>query len=235
MAVLKFVCEVQKNIKITDTVFELHLKPDIDFAFEAGQFIMLDCPNPENAEKPLKRSYSVGSPPEEKIMKLCIKHVENGKGTPFLKTVKPGDSIKTAGPFGRFTYKTPSTKNAFFIATGTGIAPFYSMIYSKTFKSSPPQKIYCALGVRFESEILYIKELGTRSDIKWIPAISQPSKDWKGFKGRVTDYLRNLTDLDFTNTEFYLCGSGDMIREVKSILIESKSVAKENIHQEIYF
>lgn len=234
MAVLKFVSEIQNNINITQSVFELQLKPEIDFTFEAGQFIMLDCPNPDNPEKPLKRSYSVASPPHEKIMKVCIKLVDGGVGTPYLKSLKLGDKIKTAGPFGRFTYKTHPSKNVFFIATGTGISPFYAMIYSRPFIENPPQKIYCALGIRKEDEILYEKELGQRDDIVWLPIVSQPGNSWAGLKGRVTHYMRDLTDFDFVNSEFYLCGNGDMIREMKTILA-GKNVPKECIHQEIYY
>ncbi len=235
MAVQKFVSEVVKNINITPTVFELYLKPSIPFPFEAGQFLMIDAPNSENPEKPLKRSYSVASPPEADLICLCIKRLAFGRGTPFFKDLKPGDQLKTAGPFGRFTYKTPPSKNVFFIATGTGISPFHSMMFSQGFKKTPPQKIFIAIGARTEDEILYYDKMGTQPNVVWIPCVSQPTERWKGFKGRVTDYIRGLSDLDYLNTEFYLCGNGDMIKEVKMILMDTKGVAKEHIHQEIYY
>lgn len=235
MAVLKFVSEVVKNINITPTVFELYLRPSIEFPFEAGQFLMIDAPNSENPEKPLKRSYSIASPPEAELICLCIKHLDFGRGTPFFKNLKPGDKVNTAGPFGRFTYKTPPTKNAFFIATGTGISPFHSMMFSEKYKANPPQKTFVALGTRTEDELLYSDRLGGMPNVTWISTVSQPSPQWQGFKGRVTDYIRGLTDLDFANTEFYLCGNGDMIKEMKIILTDIKGVAKECIHQEIYY
>lgn len=56
-----------------------------------------------------------------------------------------------------------------------------------------------------------------------------------GFKGRVTAYLRTLgSDYPWTKTQYFLCGNGAMIDEVKRLLAE-RGVAKESIHQEVYY
>jgi NAD(P)H-flavin reductase len=69
----------------------------------------------------------------------------------------------------------------------------------------------------------------------FLQAVSQPSPHWKGYKGRVTDYLRGLGDkFDWINTEYYLCGNGAMITETKALLLE-KGVPKESIHLEVYY
>jgi ferredoxin-NADP reductase len=72
-------------------------------------------------------------------------------------------------------------------------------------------------------------------ELKWVSAVSQPGSDWKGFKGRVTDHLRALdSSYPWAETDFYLCGNGQMITEVKAILAD-RGVTKDAIHQEKYY
>jgi ferredoxin-NADP reductase len=71
--------------------------------------------------------------------------------------------------------------------------------------------------------------------LKWISTVTQPKGAHGGFQGRVTDWLRAQgVDFPWTQTEFYLCGNGAMITEVKQILAE-KGVDKDSIHQEKYY
>jgi NAD(P)H-flavin reductase len=65
--------------------------------------------------------------------------------------------------------------------------------------------------------------------------VSRPGAQWTGFKGRVTDYMRGLPpDFPWAETDYYLCGNGDMITEIKALLQE-RGVQKEAIHQEKYY
>ncbi len=89
------------------------------------------------------------------------------------------------------------------------------------------------LGIRDEEELLYESEI--KKHAKYVACVSQPKGDWNGFRGRVTDYLRNLGgDFHWNQTEYYLCGAGQMIDEVRAILTE-RGVEKDSIHREIYF
>jgi NAD(P)H-flavin reductase len=57
------------------------------------------------------------------------------------------------------------------------------------------------------------------SHARVIPCLTQPEKIWKGFKGRVTDYLRAETDLvRWARTDFYLCGNPAMVEQVRAFL-----------------
>jgi CDP-4-dehydro-6-deoxyglucose reductase len=142
-------------------------------------------------------------------------------------------------PYGDFVYKTSSDKKACFVSTGTGIDPFRAMIFSQALKNNPPQELTCLLGVRGDEELLYVDELTQYSvtpslKLNYVTCVSgQASPKYQGLRGRVTQYLRE-THEDFINTEFYLCGAGAMIDEVKKILSE-KGVTKEQIHQEVYY
>jgi p-cymene monooxygenase electron transfer component len=91
------------------------------------------------------------------------------------------------------------------------------------------------LGVRTEDEILYEQQFASIPNMAFVPTVSQPTSDWTGFRGRVTDYLKSVgSDFPWLETEFYLCGNGGMITEVKALLSE-KGVSKTSVHQEIYY
>ena len=151
----------------------------------------------------------------------------------FHRELRKGDTFRGYAPYGDFTYETPPTKHACFIATGTGIAPFRAMMMADEYLANPPKSATCLLGIRDEDEGLYEKDITPHG--KWIACVSQPKGNWNGFPGRVTDYLRSVgADFPWTETEYYLCGAGQMIDEVRAILTE-KGVDKESIHREIYF
>lgn len=236
MAVQKFKGKILRNEFITPTVFEIDFQLDTDtFTFEAGQFIMVKFKDPENPEKLLSRAYSILSPPENKVVTLCVKLVDGGKGTNYLKNLKVNDFTDLSGPYGKFVYKTSKPRVPFFISTGTGIAPYVSMIESAKFQDDHPSRGVCLFGVRTDDEILYQHSFSKYPKFEYIPTVSQPSPNWKGFKGRVTHYLKELPhNYDWTLADYYICGGNDMIKEVKEILT-SKGVPKDQIFQEIYF
>lgn len=236
MAVHKFKGEVLRNEFITPSVFEVDFKIDSDtFHFEAGQFIMVKFNDPENPEKLMSRAYSILSPPENKIVTLCVKLVDGGKGTNYLKNLKINDLVDLTGPYGKFVYKTTKPRMPFFISTGTGIAPYVSMIESEKFLSDHPSRGVCLFGVRTSDELLYEYNFSKDQKFEYIATVSQPDPNWKGFKGRVTHYLKELPhNYDWTIFDYYICGGNDMIKEVKEILT-LKGVPKEQIFQEIYF
>jgi ferredoxin-NADP reductase len=170
-------------------------------------------------------------------VELCIKLVAGGPGTNYLFKLRPGDTFRGLAPYGDFTYERVEGNHACFISTGTGIAPFRSMMLSREFLDHPPKSTTCLLGVGDESEVIYeeqLKKLPVPS-MKFVTAVSRPRGEWNGFKGRVTDYLRTLgDDYPWTQTQYYLCGNGAMIEEVKRLLAD-KGVSKDSVHVEVYY
>lgn len=228
-------CRVISRRNLTPTVFELNFETDQPVTFEGGQFISCVIPGAGPNGRDLRRAYSIASEPGQRPIELCIKLVEGGPGTNYLHQVPIGETFKGLAPYGDFVYEPKPGRHAIFVATGTGVAPFRSMVLSEMYKESPPVSAQLLLGVRSEDEILYAEELAKLPGLKWVPTVTQPSATWTGFKGRVTDYLRSLpADFPWHETDFYLCGNGAMITEVKAILTE-KSVTKEAIHTEKYY
>ncbi len=229
------------KIQLTEDVIELHFEPKPAFEFAPGQFISVIIPGKGPGGRDLRRAYSIASGPElvrsgKSTLELCVKIVENGPGTQYLNALKIGDSIKGMAPYGDFVYKTKPGKHALFIATGTGIAPFRSMIYSKVFAENKPLSATLLFGARAPGDLLYVDELdhalGKKSFVK---TLSRVPGHTDAFKGRVTDWLRDHTsEIHWKETDFYLCGNGAMIDEVKQILAD-KGVEKGSIHQEVYY
>ncbi len=226
---------------LTSDVIEFVFRSEPAFLFKPGQFISIVVPGRGPGGRDLRRAYSIASAPEltldgQSAFELCVKLVEGGPGTSYLNTILPGDSISGMVPFGDFVYHAKPGRHAIFIATGTGIAPFRSMVLSKVFEECRPASAKILFGARSEEDLLYTDELGHAiGPANVIQALSRPVGAWGGFKGRVTDWLRqNESSIAWGETEFYLCGNGAMIDEVKQILA-AKGVEKTSVHQEVYY
>lgn len=227
--------KIVKNEKLTGDVYQLILESNEPFEFEAGQFITIKI---EDQEKPCFRAYSIASSPnkDQKTFELCIKAVQGGRGSVWLNDLDPGEEITFLGPSGKFTFNTPVEKEVIYIATGTGVAPFRSIIEDQLNKGSS-QKMQLIFGVRHQKDIFY-QELFEKlakehENFTFELTLSRPEdKDWKGNTGRVTALLEKL-EADTSDCESYICGLTDMIDSVTKIL-KAKGCTEETIHFEKY-
>src|SRR5713226_4232215 len=97
------------------------------FGFVAGQWLSFKTNKPDGEE--ITRAYSISSPPgDNPRFALCLNRVQDGFMSNFLCDMKEGQEIRCQGPFGDFILRPPS-RDTIFIATGTGIAPFRSMLH----------------------------------------------------------------------------------------------------------
>lgn len=239
MAAQEFHFEVTRFEMLTPTVFELDFVPiEKVLAFKAGQFVSVIVPKAGPQGRDLRRAYSIASPPQSSSITLCVKLVEGGPGTNYLYKLRTGDRLRGFAPYGDFIFETPRERSTVFVSTGTGIAPFRSMLLSQGSERVSLEKSYLLLGVRTEDEILYPAAMKDLLGRRWIPTVSQPTRDGDFFRGRVTDVLKNWAEkappFEWNETDFYLCGNGAMISEVTALLIE-KGVPKEQILKEKYF
>src|SRR6478672_7417888 len=97
------------------------------FGFVAGQWLSFKTNKPDGEE--ITRAYSIASPPgEDNHFALCLNRVQDGFMSNFLCDIKEGEEITCQGPFGDFILRPP-LRDTILIATGTGIAPFRSMLH----------------------------------------------------------------------------------------------------------
>jgi ferredoxin--NADP+ reductase len=170
------------------------------------------------------RIYSVCSGNDDPEISVLFNIKEDGVLTPRLAGVIPGMKIWTTKPYGSFQ---DNKRPAWWIATGTGIAPFYSM-----FRSGISENKTLIHGARLLNQFYFEDELEWAMGDRYIRCCSQ-EQSCDVYPGRVTQYLSEINNLP-TNINYYLCGKALMVVEVRDLLI-SKGVPYENILAEIYF
>ncbi len=202
--------------------------------FKAGQFITLDLPISDKKAKRL-RSYSIANMPNQNgILELVIVLLEGGAGTTYLfNEVSIGSVLDFRGPLGHFTLPEPLPSNIFLICTGTGIAPFRSMILDIV-ANKLPIKAHLIMGSRFEADLLYHEELtdlaANNENIVYTPTLSREA--WDGAKGYVHEVYASYATKD-TNAHFMLCGWRAMIDEARQKLADF-GIDKKQVHFELY-
>jgi ferredoxin/flavodoxin---NADP+ reductase len=203
---------------LTENTFVLRFERG-DMQFRAGQRITVGITGDMNL-----REYSIYSGENDNFLEILVREVSGGSVSTRLKQCKPGLELNVDGPFGAFGIEPYDrySKKLVFIATGTGISPFHSIV-----RSYPGLNYSILHGVRFNSEAYDSNEY---ESARYILCTSKETH--AGFKGRVTRYL--LKYKISSDMLFYLCGNGSMIYEVYHILLD-KGIPDEKIFSEIYF
>ena len=203
---------------LTEETFSLKL-PKARFTFDAGRHISLRIHGNHSS-----REYSIYSGANDDHLEVLVKEVQNGQFTPRLRKLKAGDLLEIHGPFGKFGIdrKAAETGKFVFVASGTGIAPFRSMI--RTFPDLDYTLIH---GVR------EAKDAYDRDEYAPDRYVLCTSRDSKGdYQGRLTGYLQQCRFA--RETRFYLCGNSNMIFDALDIL-KKKGFDRDQIHCEVYF
>jgi ferredoxin/flavodoxin---NADP+ reductase len=203
---------------LTESSFILRFTRE-NIQFRAGQHIIVGLKGEMD-----QREYSIYSSEEDDFLEILVKEVRDGNISSKLKQCKQGDLLQVNGPFGSFgieSFNRNSRKHVF-IATGTGISPFHSLV-----RSFPGINYTLIHGVRHSSEAY---EKDEYDPARYVLCTSKENNN--GRQGRVTSFLSKFRVTD--DMLFYLCGNGNMIYEVYNIL-RDKGVPDENIISEVYF
>ena len=215
--------------------FEFEVPGPEQFSFTPGQFISVGEPADG---KQIVRPYSIASPRGGNRFALCLNRVPDGPLSTFLFHLKPGDEVEIHEPVGSFTLRHPEHR-AVFIATGTGIAPFRSMLLDHVPKIRP--HVTLLFGVRHERGLLYHEEferLARRYPaFHFMPTITRPSETWTGLTGRVQSHLDEALDLttpeEIHAIDVYVCGLKEMVDDVRQEL-KRRGFGKKQIIYEKY-
>ena len=205
------------------------------FDFIPGQFVTLDLPIHEKANKRW-RSYSIASWPDgSNVFELVIVLDKKGAGTNYIfDDVGIGTELTFRGAQGVFVLKEPMDKDLFLICTGTGIAPFRSMVHHIKNKNTPHKNITLIFGCRTKDTLLYYQEMkeldASVEGFTYIPVLSRES--WEGRSGYVHEVYEELCK-DKKPANFLLCGWRGMIDEAKTRIVDMGYDHKD-IHVEIY-
>jgi ferredoxin--NADP+ reductase len=216
-----------------DTLFSFTTTRDKGLRFKNGHFLMIGL---EIEGRPLMRAYSVASANYEDHLEFYSIKVSGGPLTSRLQHLQPGDSILVSKrPTGTLVLNTLAPgKRLFMLATGTGLAPFMSIIRDpETYEQF--EHVTIAHGVRFASELGYAEYI--RNELPRHEAIGEmvqkqlhyyPTVTRESFEnqGRITDLLENgklcadlgLSDLDPETDRVMICGSPSMLGDLVTLL-----------------
>jgi ferredoxin/flavodoxin---NADP+ reductase len=247
----------------------MRVRPDDKlFEFKPGQFAVLGLPGnaprvteaePENPAPPadtlIRRAYSIASASvERRYVEFYITLITSGQLTPRLFALQHGSKV-FLGPkaSGTFTLdRVPEGKTVLLVATGTGLAPYVSML--RTFLAhETKRKIVVLHGARYSWDLGYRGELETLSRLRpnftYIPSITRPDQDqhFLGRIGRIQAVIAQGAlekdagvNIDPKELDVFLCGNPEMIKIVTEMLEKKgfkKGDAKNpgNIHVEEYW
>jgi ferredoxin-NADP reductase len=221
------------------------------FDFEPGQFVTLDLPIHEQKNKRW-RSYSIASAPNgTNEFELVIVKMEGGSGTSWLwQNGHVGSEITLRGPMGKFVLPEIIDRDLYLICTGTGIAPFRSMVHHIRANHIHHKNIYLIFGTRVIPDLLYPGEMqGLHEEMEtfeYLPVCSrEPADNPQGIR---TGYVHGVYESVIMSKPFqpqeegpdlpppayfFLCGWKNMIDEARQRLA-SLGYDKKSIHFELY-
>lgn len=244
----KYNATVIARTALTPDLFIIKVRPDQPMAeFISGQYVLLGLSSnvarregsePEfkesKADRMVLRAYSIASAGHDPgTLEFFISVVGNGSLTPRLATLRPGDRLMVGDKIrGFFTLDTVPRehKDVVLAATGTGLAPYVSMMRRHAVHPYP-FRFTILQGAPRGWELGYLDELTLHSRylprVRYVPSITRTGEDpwWTGDTGRITKWFQGSllrdrleVELDPARTSVFLCGNPAMIHEAQKAL-----------------
>jgi len=207
----------------TDRLFRFRTERPTNFRFTAGEFTMVGM-----GDNDITRAYSITSGPYDEELEFYSIKVPNGPLTSRLQKIKVNDEIEVGNkPTGTLTLANLELGgNLWLLATGTGIAPFISLLRDPT-TYDHFDKVTVVWSVRETAELTAYNKFLKDQNIAYIPTVTQ-DPEWPGERNRITvQLLDGLIDGEPSNNKVMLCGSKDFNNDVKQIL-EDRGWAEGN-------
>lgn len=229
----KYQAVIEKKERVTTHVYMVTFKlvdpPEITFL--AGQTMML------NVAPGVNRTMSIASPPSEKNnILMCHDTFPNGPGSQWTIARNIGDTATFMAPLGMFTLNKESHRKKLLIATGSGIAPYRSILLDYL-TGGGTDDVTLYWGLRYEEDIYWLSEFQALAikypNFRLVLTLSKPTDTWKGDRGRVTDHVVQK-EPNLPGSDFYLCGNQLMIKDIEAQLADHQ-VPAHQIFKELYF
>jgi len=232
-----------------DTLFSFKTSRDPGFRFKNGHFTMIGL---EGEDRPIMRAYSIASANYEESLEFFSIKVDDGPLTSKLQKIKVGDKVlvgrKSTGTL-IDDYLLPG-KRLFLLSTGTGLAPFMSIIKDPEIYEQYDQVILTH-GVRYKSELAYADYIENElpeneyfGDIIKEKLLYYPTVTREEFRnqGRLTQLMTSakltqdlgIEDLNIEHDRFMICGSPGMLQEFCDILDGMGFIGADKGHQGHY-
>jgi ferredoxin--NADP+ reductase len=213
--------------------------------FEPGQYMTIGVLADDRL---VQRPYSVASDPAvagTEGYEMYVRLVPVQRFTTLLWRLPVGHPMRMIGPKGRFLLEPDDDRAHLFVSTGTGIAPFISMI-RQLMTHGRPRRTIMLNGCSYVDELGYrdVLEDWERSGafpVSYVPTISRPSDPrnagWDGYTGRAETVVRDVCrahGLRPERTVVYICGNPDMILNVEAELMDA-GFPEFHVKKELYW
>ena len=226
----------------TKKTFSFQCKRPKNLRFRSGEFVMIGL---ENGDKPLLRAYSIVSPSWDETLEFYSIKVSDGPLTSRLQNLSRGDSVflkpKSVGTL-VLDALLPSQRLILF-STGTGIAPFLSVIRDpETYEKF--DQVILTHTCRYKDELEYGKKVYEKTNNDnllseiisgKLKLISTTTRENTPLMGRMTEWLQNGkfkintgADLNVETDRVMICGSLDMLQDHKNLCIEKGMIEGSN-------
>ena len=221
------VVEHAESLSPSTIALSINLGQENGINFLAGQYVNLSIPGTDQT-----RSYSFSSKPGDTLASFVVRNVPGGQMSRYLlEDARPGAQISLTGPYGNF-YLREIKRPVLFLAGGTGIAPFLSMLsVLQTQATSYPVKM--VFGVTNDVDLVSIDELEKSVkemngfEYRTCVAASDSAHDRKGY---VTEHIEDSW-LNAGDVDIYLCGPIAMVDAVRAWLT-AQNIKPANFYYE---
>lgn len=236
---------VSRRVDLTESLAFFWVKYDGEpVHFEPGQYLTIGV---ESNGKLIQRPYSIASSARELDdgYEYYVRLVTGGMFTPLLWRLDVGHGMSMKGPKGKFVLLPEDERTHVFISSGTGIAPFISMMKTLLYDGAP-RPVVLLHGASYEHDLGYRELLeewqrdGTYP-VTYVPTVSRPgapeNSRWDGRVGRVEAIVPAVYDeMELTpdNSIAYVCGNPDMITAVEATLVGG-GFPEEQVKKELYW
>ncbi len=216
-------------------VFSFAAQDGSTMSFDPGMFVMLTYVDKVTNER-ITRAFSIASAPNAETLDFFI-HMVHGKMTSKLENTAVGDVYYVTGPHGQFKFMASEQKKVLFIAGGTGLAPFMSMLrqIEGEHLGTDVALIY---SVRYPNEIIRSAELESMVKglgMKLFITVTRPDgKDsWPGEKGHIDEAMVRRCVPDAAERTAYVCGPLNFVKAMKDVLACS-GVKPEKVKADVW-
>jgi benzoate/toluate 1,2-dioxygenase reductase subunit len=224
----KFAAAVGEVTSFGDAAYELAVDTVAEApVFLPGQYVNIEVPGSAG----LHRSYSFSSAPGNKRLTFMIKQVPGGLMSGWLSGAQAGQTLQMTGPLGSF-YLRAVTRPLLFLAGGTGLAPFLSMLEVLAQQGSP-QPVHLIYGVTRDQDLVMVDRLAAYAQripgFTFSTCVADPLTKHE-HQGYVTQHMPAQV-LHAGNVDVYLCGPPPMVDAVQKHF-KTEGMAPASFHYE---
>jgi benzoate/toluate 1,2-dioxygenase reductase component len=213
--------------RLSETTLAFTLESAGTVGFLPGQYVNLGLPGTGES-----RSYSFASAPGDERLAFLIRDIPGGRMSGFIREAQPGAAVEFTGPSGSF-YLRDVRRPVLFLAGGTGLAPFLSMLRQMAEKGTNGQPVHMVYGVTRDADLVEVETLERlKAAVPGFTYETVVADEGSGHprKGYVTDHL-DKGQLNGGEIDVYLCGPPPMVDAVRAWL-KAQGVEPASFHTE---